>query len=268
MMKRILTAVLLIPVFVAALWLPQPTLFNIFAVAAALLAGREYFGIAKATGHAVSEEVGFLAILGLLAAAWFPALLRPEWVMLVAFAGLAALVLLSGKELKHTLGLCGSTLLGAAYVGGLMAYIIALKAEGPREHGRDLVLLLAATMWAGDSLALAGGMLFGKHKLAPRISPKKTWEGAVAGWLGSVLAALIAMISWMQWLSLHHALILATVLAIVGQAGDLFESALKRGADVKDSSSLLPGHGGMLDRIDSLLFAAPVLFYYHRIWLV
>lgn len=267
-MKRILTALLLIPVFLAALWLPEPTLFNLFAVAAALLAGREYFGIVRATGQAVSEEVGFLAILGLLGAAWFPYVLRPEWVMLVVFAGLASLVLFSGSDLKQALSLCGSTLLGAAYVGGLIAYIIALKAEGPKEHGRDLVLLLAGTMWAGDSMALAGGMLFGRHKLATRISPKKTWEGAVAGWLGSVAAALIATATWMQWMSVLHAVLLATLLAVAGQAGDLFESALKRGADVKDSSGLLPGHGGMLDRIDSLLFAAPVLFYYHRIWLV
>lgn len=266
-MKRILTAVLLLPLFFVALWLPEPTWFNLFAVAAAVLAGREVFSLARATGHAASSAVGLPCILGLLAAAWWPEVLRPEWVLLVGAAVLVALTLGSGADLRGALGLSASTLFGVLYVGGLMAYVIRLKAEGPAEHGRDLILLLAATMWVGDSAALYGGTWFGRHKLAPRVSPKKTWEGAVAGLLGSVAAALVATVTWMQWMTAAHAVGLACLLAVVGQVGDLYESALKRGADVKDSSALLPGHGGMLDRIDSLLFAAPVLFYYHRIWL-
>lgn len=266
-MKRILTALLLLPVFFVILWLPEPTYFNIFAVAAAVLAGREYFSLARSTGQQASSEVGMTCILGLLAAAWWPEVLRPEWVLLVGAAALAALTLHSRTDLKGALGLSASTLFGVLYVGGLMGYVILLKAEGPAEHGRDLILLLAGTMWVGDSAALYGGTWFGRHKLAPRVSPKKTWEGAVAGLLGSVAAALVATVTWMQWMSVAHAIAVACVLSAVGQVGDLYESALKRGADVKDSSALLPGHGGMLDRIDSLLFAAPVLFYYHRIWL-
>jgi len=264
---RILTAVVLLPFFVVALWLPEPAYFNLFAVGAAILAGWEYFALARATGMPASRAVGLLWILGLLASAWWPELLRPEWVSLAAFAGLAGLVLFSGMDLRGALGLCAGTAFGALYVGGLMAYVILLKAEGPREHGRDLILLLAGTMWLGDSAAYYGGSLLGRHKLAPRISPKKTWEGAAAGLLGSIAAALLATVTWMQWMSVLHAVVLACLLSAVGQAGDLFESALKRGAAVKDSSALLPGHGGMLDRIDSLLFAAPLLFYYHRVWL-
>ena len=153
------------------------------------------------------------------------------------------------------------------------------------------ICVLFAVVWTGDAVAMYTGKLFGRHKLAPRISPKKTWEGSIGSIVGSVIAALIVyhfagplmhastpvgpyhVQVHLEVLSADEArremlrsyatfIALAILLNIAAQLGDLTESILKRGADVKDSGSLLPGHGGILDRIDALLFAAPVLWYY------
>ena len=125
---------------------------------------------------------------------------------------------------------------------------------------RQAVLMLFAIIWVGDSAGYYGGRAFGKHLLAPRVSPKKTVEGAVAGLLGSIFVGVIAG-KWVlpeDWMNL---IVLSAVTAIAGQIGDLAESTLKRSAGVKDSSSILPGHGGILDRLDSLFFAAPVFYW-------
>jgi phosphatidate cytidylyltransferase len=127
----------------------------------------------------------------------------------------------------------------------------------------DVVLTLLAVVWVGDSAAYFGGRALGRHKLAPEISPNKTVEGSVAGLMGSV-AAGIAMGTWLLGLSAAFMAGISLVAGIAGQIGDLAESALKRSAGVKDSSTLLPGHGGMLDRLDSLMFAAPVFYWFFR----
>jgi phosphatidate cytidylyltransferase len=144
-----------------------------------------------------------------------------------------------------------------------LSFLISLHAVhglGPR-----LVLFLLALLWVGDSLAYFTGRAVGRHKMAPQLSPGKTWEGAVANLLGSVLVAFAAA----RWIALPlvHLCGMAALANLAGQLGDLTESAYKRAAGAKDSGSLLPGHGGMLDRVDSLIFAAPVVWYYFRMLL-
>lgn len=146
--------------------------------------------------------------------------------------------------------------MGLIYCGVLLGFLVWLRS--------DVVLTLLGVVWVGDSLAYFGGRALGRHKLAPEISPNKTVEGSIAGLIGSV-AAGIALGTWLLGLSAAFMAAVSLVAGIAGQVGDLAESALKRSAGVKDSSTLLPGHGGMLDRLDSLMFAAPVFYWFFRI---
>jgi len=138
--------------------------------------------------------------------------------------------------------------------------IHALQPQGPR-----VLLFLLVLLWVGDTLAYFTGRAVGRHKLAPEVSPGKTWEGAAANLAGSVLVGLVAA----RWIAVPrlHLLVLAVLANLAGQLGDLTESAYKRSAGAKDSGTLLPGHGGMLDRLDSLIFAAPVVWYYFHMLL-
>jgi phosphatidate cytidylyltransferase len=162
-----------------------------------------------------------------------------------------------------------ASVFGLLYIGYALATIPLIWAA---ERGPSLLLLLFCVVWSGDTAALYVGRSLGKRKLAPKLSPGKTWEGSIASVGGSMIVTLL-LIGLGEWMVRHnltglsydgswlHWLVLAVVLNIAAQLGDLVESALKRGAKVKDSGSLLPGHGGVLDRIDALLLAAPVLWY-------
>jgi phosphatidate cytidylyltransferase len=168
-----------------------------------------------------------------------------------------------GAELHEELGAITSTCTAVLFVGVLMGYSLGLLGDGG-EMGRDLTVLLFWVVWLSDAAAYTVGTLLGRHKLAPRISPGKTIEGAVGALVAAVAAALVAKGWFFRRLGLADAVALGLLLGCAGMAGDLVESLLKRSAAVKDSGALFPGHGGMLDRADSLLFAAPVLFYYHK----
>jgi len=143
--------------------------------------------------------------------------------------------------------------IGMVYCCVLLGFIVWLP--------RHTILVLMGTIWAGDVAAYYGGRAFGRYKLAPTISPNKTVEGSVAGLAGSILIGVV-LGSWLVQRQVPFLVLASLAAAIAGQLGDLAESALKRSAGVKDSSSLLPGHGGMLDRLDSLIFAAPVFYWF------
>jgi phosphatidate cytidylyltransferase len=154
----------------------------------------------------------------------------------------------------------GSTVLGAAWIGFGLAHFILLR-DVPR-HGQLVILTVLLAVFAADTLAYAAGRLLGRHRMAPVISPGKTWEGFVAGAAAALAVAFFALYEDRNtFLSIWESLVLGGVLAVSSVLGDLFESALKRDMQVKDSGRLLGGHGGMLDRLDSHLFAAPAAFY-------
>jgi phosphatidate cytidylyltransferase len=156
----------------------------------------------------------------------------------------------------HSLAL---TLLGVFYVGWLLSYVLLLRllSQGP-----DYVFFIFGVVWLGDAAALTGGRLFGRHQLAPRLSPGKTIEGAMGGLLGSVCGATIGGRWLLGHFTLAQCLAVGCLLAVLGQLGDLSESLVKRSSGVKDSAALIPGHGGILDKIDGILFGAPALYYY------
>jgi phosphatidate cytidylyltransferase len=172
--------------------------------------------------------------------------------------GIAVLTLCTKRPLVETLPAAGISASGLLLIAFPLTFAIRLHGLGT--EGPVLLLFALVITWVGDSAAYFVGRAVGKHALAPHLSPKKTWEGTTASFLGSMVVALI----FARWLvaPLPHLLAMAGVGNVAGQAGDLLESAYKRSAGLKDSGGLLPGHGGVLDRIDALILAIPVVWYY------
>jgi phosphatidate cytidylyltransferase len=260
MKTRILTALALFPPVIYLLGWSPLWLFLLATVIVASLALTEYFHIARAAGLASHPAAGYLAVALVCLAQTFE-LERPGSLTLAAVAVgilLIASLALPGS-LKSYPSAVATTLFGVLYIGVSLSFLIPVRYTDPDE-GRHWIFVLFVAIWAGDIFAYFVGRQFGRHPLAPQISPQKTLEGAVAGLAGSLLAAWAYQYFFWQTVSLKGVMLLAGLIAVAGQLGDLAESALKRSGNVKDSGALLPGHGGILDRIDSLLFGAPALW--------
>jgi len=159
----------------------------------------------------------------------------------------------------------GATLLGIFYIGLFTSSILEIREFfNPYENGGYVIISIFATIWICDSAAFFGGISLGKHKLFVRVSPNKSWEGAVFGLVFSIISMMSAKLIILDFLSWIDVILIGIVIGTIGQIGDLAESLLKRDAGVKDSSNLIPGHGGIFDRFDSLIVAAPVIYIYLR----
>jgi phosphatidate cytidylyltransferase len=260
LVRRLGTAVIALPLLLAALFLGPPWLAVAVIAAAVLLGMWEYIGLMNARGVAAEPVTGALvlaAVFTQVAYGW-PAL--SVWPA-AALLAVASLLWQDGDFEARVRG-AAVTLLGSVYLGGLGGCMAGLMLLAPTSAGAWRLVLLMAIIMVSDSAAYFAGRAFGQRKMAPTISPGKTWEGAFAGLIGGVIGALAVRILGLHDLPPVHASVLGALVAGVGMAGDLAESLLKRWAGVKDSGSLFPGHGGMLDRLDSLLFGAPVLYYY------
>ena len=261
-MTRLLTAAFLIP---AAWYLCKRAPFALFLLAALVLAGIAAWECAAILRHRGSRPFSWLAVASCLGIVGAFALQPPFVVALAVLTGAAltspALAMLRRDSPEAMLDAVMTTFFPVLVVGLPFAFVVGLRAI-PGENGPDLLLLAMLCVTLSDAGAYYVGSAFGTHRMAPLISPKKSWEGAAGGVLGSVAGAIVAHAWFFRRLSLGHALALGVVLCAAGILGDLAESMLKRAAGVKDSSALLPGHGGVLDRVDSLLVAAPVLYYY------
>src|SRR2546430_16128076 len=191
-----------------------------------------------------------------------PDLFLVRGVLLLFPAGSLTAAMVRGAPFDRMILSVGVTILSVMYVALLGGYLIAVRVGFSPVLSRHLLSFFFLVLMGSDMAAYYGGRMFGRHKLAPSVSPGKTWEGAVAGMLASLLLAAASHYWFFPNLPLKFALPLAAVMNVVGVLGDLTESALKRSAGTKDTASILPGHGGMLDRIDSLLFNAPLLYYF------
>lgn len=172
----------------------------------------------------------------------------------------ATITLISGiflKREKDTILDIAVTILGIIYVGWFFSYFLFIRSL--TIHGGYLFFLML-TIWANDTVAYIIGSRFGKRKIVPRISPKKTWEGSIAGFTVCLIAS--AIFSWTANLPIYHALMLGALIGLIAQLSDFVESLIKRDAGAKDSSQILPGHGGILDRMDSFILTAPIMYYY------
>lgn len=248
-MKRVLTALILGPLIAAiVLWGP-PYVFLPVLVIVALLCFHEYLGIVAAYGIRLPAPLGYVAGLLVL-------LVPSDPFLLLTLATLLALSLaLSARNLADGLPQAAILLLGIVYIFGAWRFAKDL-------WFRDPYWLLFALLlnWVSDSAAYYIGCALGRHKLAPRISPAKSWEGAIASLVASLLFGFFYLRALLPVVSVPQILVLSAVGNLAGQIGDLAESALKRGAGVKDSGNWLPGHGGWLDRVDSTLFTLPVIY--------
>ncbi|MGA2144812.1 MAG: phosphatidate cytidylyltransferase [Bryobacteraceae bacterium] len=256
-MKRVLTAAALIPIVLCLVLLGSPLVLWTAVAAAALLSYREYREMVRAAGFGDSGLIGYCAGLLLLASA-VPAA-PPGAGALVMVAGAIAFMALAMRaaDLAHALPRASAGLLGVVYIFGCWSYAIPLH-----RANRQWLMYALLVSWAGDVGAYYVGRAFGRHRLAERVSPKKSWEGAVASVVTSVVVAGGYLAYFVRGVAWWHVVALSALANVAGQIGDLAESALKRGVGVKDSGSLLPGHGGFLDRVDSTLFVLPVVWAY------
>jgi len=271
MKLRTLTVLVLIPLALYLIVWAPPWLFVAALLVVVERSVYEYFELSRHASLGGFSWVGF-AGSGALCLAQLADLRWPGdfVIMLTVLSVLGALgvALVSVEDLRQYLGAACSTVFCILYVGLTLSFLIPLRLSGsllrqasPEIPPQRVLLFLFAVIWADDILAYLIGRWLGRTVIFPRISPKKTLEGSIAGLAGSLLTAWVLIRWWgSETQRLKTAMLLAGLVAVAGQVGDLAESALKRSAEVKDSGALLPGHGGLLDRLDSLMFGAPVLW--------
>ncbi len=265
-MSRILTALVVLPVLIASVWIERlAPLFVLLAATAMVLGLYEFWVLAKRRGVKADVGTGMVFAVAILVTFLLSDfgnldLLLAVLVLFVVVTLVAAL--LRGAPFDGMIAGASATVLGVCYVALLGGYLIAVRMTFSMPLAAKLLSFFFLVLMAGDTGAYYTGRLFGRRKLAPEISPGKTWEGAAGGMLASLAAATLAHFWFFRELDLAWALALAAVMNVVGVIGDLTESALKRGAGAKDAANILPGHGGLLDRLDSLLFNAPILYYF------
>jgi phosphatidate cytidylyltransferase len=256
--RRIYTILVLAPLLYAAIRYLPPLAFSGLVVLAGGLALFEFYRLCFADRrHSWLIGVGLTGFAALILGTHRLDIILP--VLLATLVGVMSVPLLSRAPLEQSLRDGALTLFGVLYLG-LTLGMLSMTRLLPQ--GEWLIFFLLLVTWASDTGAYYVGTLFGRHRLAPTISPKKTVEGLVGGLIGAIIVAYAARWWFLPELSGLDCLILGTLLTLTGLWGDLAESAMKRSVGMKDSGGILPGHGGMLDRLDSLLFTAPVFYYY------
>jgi phosphatidate cytidylyltransferase len=249
-MKRVLTALALTPIIVyVVLWGPG-WLFLAVLTTVAVICFYEYAGIASAHGFGKLGPVAYVAGLWVLLAGQQDILILTIFTIAVLALGMRA------QDLSKALPYAGAMVLGVVYVFGAWKCAWLLRMESPY-----WLMFALGLNWIGDIAAYYVGRRLGRHKLAPRVSPNKSWEGAAASLAASMLFGYVYMHALLPQVHAWRAVALSGAANAAGQMGDLAESAIKRGAGVKDSGTILPGHGGLLDRVDSTLFALPVIYF-------
>lgn len=255
LLPRVLTAAIGVPLL---LWLIQAggLSFSIFVLAVSVLCLQEY-GLILSLGGKPVQRVNLLAAGSVLAACAI-------WGGSVGLALTAVVTLLMLRELfgrARSLERAALTLFGAFFLGWMPAHLALIRDLRP--DGKAFCLTFFIAVWAMDTAAYATGSSFGRRKLAETLSPKKTWEGAAAGFLAAVAVCLLLRALWLrEALSAPQALALGGLIGLFGQLSDLAESLIKRAAGAKDSGSLLPGHGGVMDRFDAFILCAPAVYHF------
>lgn len=257
--SREITAAIGAPFVIWLIGWSHEYVFDAVIAAVAVLAMVEFINLGKAKGYHIPLAL-CVVIMIIIMAAFILENLSVELGVFAALLLIPASYVFGGKPLEDSLPSSAVAVLATTYVGMLSGSLIRLRNDFP--DGWKLVFFLLLVVWLGDSGAYYVGKKFGKRKLSPRISPKKTIEGLAGGMAASLITAIVIHFTFFQNFPLHHAIIAGVLLSFAGVVGDLAESMWKRSADVKDSGTLLPGHGGFLDRFDSILFTAPILYCY------
>ena len=259
--KRVISGLLFLPIFYLVAWKLSPVYFTALLIAAVIAGLYEFYRMAEARGH--HPEIVLGMVLGALVVLEFYRPLIPglgkAYLFTVAMLAIMIVRLFSSRPVDSALEDVAYTFLGVFYVAVLFSYQVVIRLG---ENGKQWLVFLYFIIWASDIGAYSIGIPFGKHRLYEKVSPKKSIEGLVGALAASAGMALLCRIWFMPPITVAEAVGIALLLAVVGTIGDLVESLFKRAAGVKDSGVIIPGHGGILDRMDSMLFAAPVLYYY------
>jgi phosphatidate cytidylyltransferase len=273
MKTRILTALVALPILIASILIPQLWwLFVILAFAAMALGLYEFWLLAKKRGIKVDTSVSAFGAIGLFACFFFDSPTKGADLLLIVITGFVIVALVAemmrGTPFDKMIQQSSATILGTFYLFLLGGHLVAMRMgfEQSPKLSIHLLSFFFLVLMGSDTGAYFAGRTLGKRKLAPKISPGKTWEGFVGGMIASLGFAVLAHYWFFPELPLKWALPLAAVMNVLGVVGDLVESALKRGSNEKDTAKLLPGHGGFLDRLDSLLFNAPLLYYFAKFY--
>jgi len=269
MARRVVVALVVLPLLYAVIRYAPPVALFAFVAATVIIAQREFYRLffpkTAPWRLAVGLLLGGVAVWSLYRMGGGRLLGAAPVITALLAGGVTAVLLVelfTGRRLATALPAWGFWLFGALYLGVMLGHLVLLRSL---ERGADVVLFVLTVTWVVDSAAYFVGRRWGRHPLAPAISPKKTIEGAVAGLAGGVVTALVLRAWWTPALSGLDSFGAGVLLGCAGQLGDLAESMFKRRAGVKDSGGWIPGHGGLLDKVDSLVFAAPT-FYYYLLW--
>jgi phosphatidate cytidylyltransferase len=256
--KKTWTGLLVVPPLILLIVFGPPILLPLMVLGATFFGLKEFYQLALPQSKKIEQAlgVGLGLMLSALIAFADGKIVIPFFVFILF--SLFFLFMITSDDLLSGISNLGVALLGILYVGFLLSHVSLINNLA---QGQTWVLYLITTIWAGDISAFGVGSWIGRHRLYPKISPKKTVEGLAGAVLGSIFASLIFRGLFIPHLNMAIAILVAFMIGLLGQLGDLTESMLKRSARVKDSGGLLPGHGGMLDRLDSFLFTAPFLYY-------
>jgi phosphatidate cytidylyltransferase len=256
--KRIWTSLFVVPPLFFLIAVGPPIILFLIVLTAMFFGLREFYALALPQSKTTERIVGIGLGLALAVMIFFADIDMPSAYLVLLLLLLSLLFMITSQDLSSAVSKMGVTLFGILYIAFLLSHISLIR---NMDSGNRWTLFLIATVWGGDIFAFVIGSQIGKHKLYPKISPKKTVEGLAGAILGSVLIGLLFKALFLPQLGPGICVMLGVGMGFLGQLGDFSESMLKRSAQVKDSGSLLPGHGGILDRLDSFLFAAPFLYH-------
>jgi phosphatidate cytidylyltransferase len=259
--QRLITAAVALPILVLLLGYASPAVLTLFVALLVLLALLEFNRMGLKDCHRPAQRFSAVAGAAVIPLLYFGQAAWLHVFLALTFLLLALIFLFRPGELGSVHRDLGWICLGLLYLPLLLGHLIPLRLL---DDGREWIFLTLVVIMCCDTCAYLVGSRIGKNKLYPLISPNKSIEGAVGGILGAVLGALLAKVLFFSALGVGFALLVGLVLGVAGQLGDLFESLLKRACGVKDSGTMIPGHGGILDRLDSLLFAFPLMYYLAR----
>ena len=257
-LRRVISALVILPPFILVLLYAPVELFSLLVLAVSILALYEYSALLKQNHLHMHSGTCYVAAAGLMAAAYLGGW---PWLSPALFLGLLLLTLSAIVSSQDASGKFPMVLHGAFGILGIawcLSHFVVLRSM---QAGQWYLLFMCVTVWVSDSMAMYTGKLLGRHRLAASLSPGKTWEGAVGGTMSGVVTAGATASFLVPQLLLWQSVLLGFLITLAAQISDLGESMLKRYTGAKDSSGLIPGHGGSLDRIDSMLFAAPTLCY-------
>ena len=259
-MERVISGIIAIPIVLGIILYGHPWLYFILIASLVLVATHEYFSMIANAGISGFPIEGLALSFLLLASYFFAPHYLPIFSVLIPTT-LFLVWCIRESNVRFALDSIAYTLFGILYTAGLGGYFLLIA---NLEGGRQMVVFILLFIWLGDTLAYYGGRKFGERKLLEVVSPNKTNAGAISNVFGTLIAALLVGNLFFNEVPLIHCLIVAFICGIIGQFGDLTESLIKRNCRVKDSGTLIPGHGGVLDRIDSLLFAGPAFYCYYQ----